>query len=164
MLPLARTAGLRVEQVDDGLVVYEGSGDAGTRLNRTAALVWQNSDGHRTIAELAEVLGTELGEVANEDLVLTALDRLEELGLIESGYPRREVAAARMSRRRFIGRVGVASMAALVLPVVQRLGAPAVALAKPGKGQGQGWYYHYYYDTPPGYYQSYYNQPYYYPG
>jgi hypothetical protein len=160
--PLARTADLRTERLGDELIVRGADGQVGARLNHTAAVVWKNSDGRRTVAELAEILRAEVGDVADEDLVLTALDGLQELGLIESGYPRREKAAVRMTRRRFIGRVGIASAAALALPVVQSLVAPTVAGAAPrpekkyykdkyyyGK---KGYYSNYYYGGPPGYY------------
>lgn len=40
--PLARTSGLLTEQLDDELLVYDEDGQTACRLNRTAALVWQN--------------------------------------------------------------------------------------------------------------------------
>src|SRR5581483_1616438 len=113
MRPLARTADLLTEELDDELLVYDQDRDTACRLNATAAIVWRSADGERTIDELVEVLRGELGDVADEDLVLVTLDRLEEQGLIESGYAARDVDTARLSRRRFIRRVGVVGSAAL---------------------------------------------------
>src|SRR5581483_2818229 len=79
---------------------------------------------------LVALLREEFGDIADEDLVLVTLDRLEEQGLIESGYERRDADTARLSRRRFIRRVGVVGSAALVLPVVQSVVAPALAAAQ----------------------------------
>lgn len=127
--PLARTSNMLTEELDDELLVYDESQQTASRLNRTAALVWRGADGQRTVTDLVELLHGELGELADEDLVMVTLDRLEEQGLIESGYVRRDPDVARMSRRRFIRRVGVVGSAALALPVVQGIVAPTPAAA-----------------------------------
>jgi hypothetical protein len=116
--PLARTAGLLTEELDDELLVFDEQRQLACRLNRTAAVVWQSSDGRRTVAELVDLLREDFGELA-------------EQGLIESGYARRDPDAARLSRRRFIRRVGVVGTAALALPVVQGVVAPTPAGAAP---------------------------------
>jgi DNA-binding transcriptional ArsR family regulator len=128
--PLAHTADVLTEELDDELLVYDEHRQLACRLNRTAALVWRSADGERTVADLVEVLRDELGDLADEDLVMVTLDRLEEQGLMEAGYPRRDPDTARLSRRRFIRRVGVVGTAALALPVVQSIVAPAPAAAQ----------------------------------
>jgi hypothetical protein len=128
--PVARKADLLTEELDDELLVFDDARQLACRLNRTAALVWQNSDGERTVDDLVELLREELGELADEDLVMVTLDRLDEQGLIESGFARRDPGAARVSRRRFIRRVGVVGTAALALPVVQSIVAPTSAAAQ----------------------------------
>lgn len=127
--PLARTAGLLTEEVDGELLVYDEQHEVACRLNRPAALVWENSDGTRTVADLIAVLAAELGDLADEDMVLMALDDLAEHDLIESGYERREITATRLSRRRFIGRVGIAGAAAMAVPVVHSMVVPTPASA-----------------------------------
>jgi hypothetical protein len=138
--PLARTAELLTEAVGDELLIYDERRGVASRLNRTAALVWSSADGMRTVADLSEVLRDELGEVADEDLVMVTLDYLEEQGLLESGYEPRALAAIRLSRRRFISRAGAAGAAAVALPVVQSIVAPAPAAAQspPGTQGPQG--------------------------
>ena len=129
--PVARTSGLRTEQVDDELVVFDTNRELFFRLNRSAATVWGSSDGTRTVADLVAVLAEHVGELADEDLVLVTLDRLWESELIESGYVPRGPRQETLSRRRFMRRastVGAAVVAAL--PVVQAVVAPTPAMAQ----------------------------------
>jgi hypothetical protein len=138
--PLARTADLLTQPVGDELLIYDERRHVASRLNRTAALVWSSADGKRTVADLSDVLRDELGEIADEDLVMVTLDYLEEQGLIESGYEPRALAAIRLSRRRFITHAGVAGAVAVALPVVDSIVAPtpAAAQSNPGTQGPQG--------------------------
>ena len=83
--PLARTDGLLTEAIDGELLVYDIAGDIAVHLNETAALVWRNCDGRRTVADLVTLVEAGLAEAADEDVVLMALDSLSERGLIASG-------------------------------------------------------------------------------
>src|SRR4051812_26428155 len=127
-LPQARRQDVHTEQLKDELLVYDETRDTAHSLNRTAAAVWRASDGTRTPADLAGVLSDELGDVADEDLVMVTLDDLSSAGLIE-GAPERDREVARLSRRRFIRRVGAVGTAALALPVVHSIVAPDPAAA-----------------------------------
>jgi len=129
--PLAR-ADLLTEEVEDEMLVYDEEHDLACRLNRTAAVTWRACDGERSVSDLVGVLAEEVGDLADEDLVLVTLDSLAEQGLIESGYEQREVTASKLSRRRFIRRVGVVSAAAAALPLVQSIVAPVPAAAVSG--------------------------------
>jgi len=51
--PLARTEDVVVEYLGTDLVVYDQRSNLASVLNRTAALVWENADGERTVADLA---------------------------------------------------------------------------------------------------------------
>lgn len=133
--PLARTTGLTAEKTDDGLLLYNEQGVQLLSLNRSAALVWQSSDGSRTLEDLVAVLTTELGQEADEHQVLIALDELQKYGLIESGYEERDPNAARLSRRQFVRRVGVVAAVAVGIPVVHSMAAP-----KPAAGAALGHY------------------------
>ena len=124
--PLARTDDLVTEEVANEVIVYDERTDVACRLNRSAALVWQKCDGKHTLADLVAALRVELGDVADEDLVLVALDSLDEHGLIESGYESRDATASRLSRRLFFRRVGVAAVA---IPVVASMAVPMPAAA-----------------------------------
>lgn len=130
MRPVARTSDVVTEDLDDEILAFDSRRNVACRLNRTAALVWRHADGTRDLAALVAVLRTELGELADEDLVLVTLDRLDDNGLIESGYHSRDAEQSRLSRRRFIRRVGVVGTAALALPIVQSVVAPTRAEAQ----------------------------------
>lgn len=133
--PLARTDGLLTEVVEGELLVYDLDGDVAVHLNDTAALVWRSCDGSRTAGELAVLVADELGEPADEDIVLMALDNLSEHGLITSGYDEREGAEVALSRRRFFRRVGVVGVKA---PVVYSMIVPTAAAALSSGGGGGG--------------------------
>lgn len=70
---------------------------------------------------------------------MIALDELAKHDLIESGYERRQQSAVRMSRRSFVRRAGTVAAAAVGVPVVYSLVAPAVAA-----GSSAAHHYHYY--------------------
>ena len=83
------------------MITYDERTDVACRLNRTAALVWRKCDGKHTVEDLVRVLEADLGDIADEDLVLVSLDYLSEHRLLESGYTRRDETSSRLSRRRF---------------------------------------------------------------
>jgi hypothetical protein len=129
--PVARRDGLLVEEVEDELVVYDQAKDSAHRLNRTAAIVWRHCDGKHDTAQLLQVLEAEVGkDLADEDLVRISLDLLADKGLLEDAAPQRAADETRLSRRRFIRRVGTVGAAALVLPSVTSLVAPTAAHAQ----------------------------------
>jgi len=131
MRPLARTNEVLSEELGSELLIYDERRDVACRLNRTAALVWRHADGERTVDDLVEVLREEIGDLADEDLVMVSLDQLSENGLLESGYEPQEIFASSVNRRRFIRRAGVVGGAALALPVVTSIVAPSSAAAAP---------------------------------
>jgi hypothetical protein len=138
--PVGRTEGLLTEELDGEVLVYDLSGDTALHLNQTAALVWRSCDGRRTVADLTTLVSEELGEPADEDVVLMALDNLADHGLLSSGYEERDGAEVALSRRRFFRRVGVAGGAAFSAPVVYAALVPtaAAALSHGGGGGGGG--------------------------
>jgi hypothetical protein len=125
--PLARTEGLTIDEVDDEVRVYGETSDVGCVLNETAAIVWRSCDGKRTLKDLVNVVSEQLGTPADEDMVLMALDKLAQHGLLLSGYEPRGGTAERLSRRRFFNRAGIAGAAAIAAPVVYAAVTPSVA-------------------------------------
>jgi len=136
MKPRAKSDGLLTEQLEDELIVFDKEHDRGHCLNRTAALVWRNADGKRTIADLAALLRSELDPLADEDLVFHALDRLDSARLLAEPLGRSNV-DMRTSRRNFVAKVGFVGVASLLLPLVTSITAPAPAQAQScGCGSG----------------------------
>jgi hypothetical protein len=127
--PRARREGIITEELDGELLIYDEQADSAHRLNGTAAALWTKLDGSRTVPELVAVLTEQVGDVADEDLVMVTLDELGQAGLLED-HAEREAAERRLSRRRFIRRVGVVGTAALALPIVRSIVAPTPASAQ----------------------------------
>ena len=55
-LPIARSEGVLVEEVEDELLVYDQRRDSSHRLNRTAAVVWRHCDGTRAVRDFVASL------------------------------------------------------------------------------------------------------------
>jgi hypothetical protein len=107
--PEARTEGLLIESIDDGLVVVDTARHVGHSLSAPAASVWRLADGRRTISAIAEELGF------GQETVERAVGELDVSGLlVANGVSRRE-AAGRLAR---VG--GAALSAPLVYSVVIR--------------------------------------------
>jgi hypothetical protein len=129
MLPTARKNNLLVEDVGEEVVVYDQERYRAHCLNRTAAMVWNNCNGQRTPEEIAAILQQELNPLADTDLVLLSLDRLEAAHLLQDPVER-PTDQKRLSRRRFVRRVGTVGLLSLLLPAVQSIVAPTPAFAQ----------------------------------
>lgn len=138
--PRARTTELLIEELEDELLVYDLAADRAHRLNPTAATVFRQADGTRTVQDIVDALAKQVGVLADEDLVLITLDELVEAGLVED-YATRSTKDARSSRRKFIQRAGAVGAAAAALPIVHSIIAPTVAQAQsPGCEPGEFMY------------------------
>jgi Trypsin-co-occurring domain 2/Coenzyme PQQ synthesis protein D (PqqD) len=57
----ARAGGLEVQEVADGLMVYQAEPECVHQLNNTAAVVFELCDGHNTVPEISEQLAAAFG-------------------------------------------------------------------------------------------------------
>jgi len=132
---LARTEELVVQESGDELLIYDLRINKAICLNQTSATIWQNCDGNTDTREIAAKLAKRHGGLVKEELIMLAIDQLNENGLLENGAATRNGFAG-LSRREVIRKVGFAS--AVALPVVMSLVAPPVAFAQscvpPGTG------------------------------
>jgi hypothetical protein len=127
--PKARQHDLLVEQVGDETIIYDGESQQAHSLNRSASIVWQNSDGEHSVPQLAELLGTKMGIQPDDTIVEYALDKLSTANLLEE---------SQVTRRDAVRRLTLAGAAAIALPVVLSIVAPTEAMAASGQnGQGQ---------------------------
>jgi len=127
MKPQTRRSGLLIRELPDELLVYDQEQHRAHCLNRTAALVFQQADGTRTLDELARALDP--AAAAGPDAVSAvtlAVAQLAEAGLLE-GHPLPDGPASSLSRREVARRFGIA--AAILLPAVATLVAPTPAEA-----------------------------------
>ncbi len=122
MKPLARRDGLLIRELPGELLVYERDEHRAHCLNGTAAAVFKNADGTRTVADLALLIAPPGERGEGEAVVAEALACLADAGLLEDGP-----AAGRWSRREVVRRVGIGT--ALLLPVVASVVAPSPAEA-----------------------------------
>jgi len=126
--PKSRQRGLLIDHVGDETIIYDEERQEAHSLNRAATLVWQNSDGARSISQLAALVAAELGIESNESVVEYALDKLESAHLLEDSS---------VSRRDLVKRMTFAGAAAVVLPVVLSIATPTAAMAASQNDQGQ---------------------------
>jgi len=124
--PLARKAGLIVEELPGEVLVYDLDRDHAHCLNDTAAFVWQRCDGRTTAKEIAVSLGKKVSAPVAEKLVWLALDQLERNNLLaRRAVPPPTVLG--MNRREMVRALGIA--AAVAVPVVTSIVAPQAAQA-----------------------------------
>jgi len=113
---VARKNGIFAENLPEEVVLYDKTHDKVHCLNKTAAAVWENSDGSKTVDELLRVVEAKSGAPADRKLVLQALEELEEAGLMEAGSG--IVSEAGLpSRREAVGKMVMAG-SALVATIV----------------------------------------------
>ena len=116
MNPLARKGNFFSENLPEEVVVYDRTNNKVHCLNKTAAAIWENCDGTRTVDDLAQIVEAKLGAPPDRQLVLLALEELEKADLMESGSVMVPDAGL-TSRREAVGRIAVAG-SALVATIV----------------------------------------------
>ena len=127
--PKARQTDVLVEKVGDETILYDGQRQLAHSLNRSASIVWENSDGEHSVPQLAQLVSAELGIEPNDSVVEYALDRLASANLLED---------SQVSRRDVVRRLTLVGASALALPVVLSVLAPTEAMAASGQNsQGQ---------------------------
>ena len=125
--PKTRSTRLFVQELPDELVVYDVERNEVHCLNGIAARVWELCDGKSTVAEIAQLIGTDLEPQAAETLVWIALDQFAEKHLLEEVSPPIPYRPVDMTRRQMVLRVG---LAVALLPMVDSIIAPPAALAQ----------------------------------
>ena len=119
-MPKARHEQLIVKELPDELLIYDLKHDQAHCLNETAALVWKNCDGRKTVDQLRELMEDNAGSTVPEEMVWLALDQLETFCLLDEAAVKPALFAG-MNRRDMVRRVG---MAAIALPVILSIVAP----------------------------------------
>jgi hypothetical protein len=123
--PRAREESLIIKTLPDEVLVYDLKADKAHCLNRTAAFVWNNCDGRKSVSEIARQLGKEFNAPVEDNLVWLALDQLEKFNLLEVGVTR-PARLAGMSRRQMVRTLG---LVAVSIPVITSIMAPQPAQA-----------------------------------
>ena len=131
-VPKARQEQLIVKELPDELLIYDLQTDKAHCLNETAALVWKNCDGHKTVEQLRELMEENAGSPVPQEMVWLALDQLETFRLLDEAALK-PVQFAGMSRRDMVRRVGIAAIA---LPVILSIVSPTAAQGASGLPPG----------------------------
>ena len=131
-VPKARQEQLIVKELPDELLIYDLKLDEAHCLNETAALVWKNCDGKRTVGQLRELIEKDAGVPVPEEIVWLALDQLETFKLLDDG-PSIPLQLSGMSRRSLVKRIG---FAAIAIPVIISISAPPASAQVSGAPPG----------------------------
>ncbi len=122
--PIARKAGLVLQEMPDELLVYDLDTNKAHCLNQTSAFVWKACNGKNSVSDISRLFGTDVGNTVPEDLVWLAIDQLSQNNLLENKvFPKLNG----QTRREVIKKIGLASV--IALPLVASLAAPSSVLA-----------------------------------
>lgn len=125
--PLSRQADILVQDLDNELLVYDLQINKAYCLNQTSALVFELSDGSKTVSEISELMSQKLGISVSEDFIWLALKELEKENLLKNGEQLSNYLAG-LSRREIVKKVGLASM--IALPIIASVVAPSALAAQ----------------------------------
>jgi hypothetical protein len=117
--PKARSTGIRIEDVDDELLVYDLERNRAHSLNVGAAAVFRLCDGRRSIEEINVAASEALGVAPDLSMVEQAVRQFERAGLLE-------VEEEATDRRALLRRLGWAA----VVPFVASIAIPSAAYAQ----------------------------------
>jgi hypothetical protein len=118
--PLARSEDLVVEELEDGLLVYDLTTDHAHSLQATAARVWRACDGTKPVAALSDELDLDGETIAHALEELRGCDLLDGGPELGSGMTRRDMTKKAV-------KVGGAAAAA---PLIVSLAVPMPAAAQ----------------------------------
>lgn len=127
--PRSRQQNLVVQELDKELLIYDLSNNKAYSMNETSAIVYQLSNGERTVAEISNLMSKQLNTTVSEDLVWLALLELEKENLLEN-HQQIENKFAGIPRREAVKRVGLASLVAF--PIISSVVAPPAYAANSG--------------------------------
>jgi hypothetical protein len=123
-VPEARSEGLVVQHLAEEVLVYDQDRHKAHCLNQTAAMVWKECDGRRSVPEIAVKLSRELKGEVEQEVVWLAIEQLSRTHLLKERVGGGKVDA---SRREVMKRIGIG--AAVALPAVTSILSPKAAEA-----------------------------------
>jgi len=122
--PMARTKDIAIQELNNETLAYDLRTNKAYCLNDTAASVWKQCNGQRTVAEIAGVLSEELNQPIPVELVWITLDKLSKDDLLVTSITKPK-AAINESRRQVMQKIGISAV--LALPVILSMSAPTAA-------------------------------------
>ena len=128
MKPLAKKTNVFAEKLPQEVVLYDKTNYKVHCLSKTAAAVWESSDGTRTIDELTSVVEAKSGVPAERQLVALAVDELQKAGRCKPAVVLWD--AAQASRREAMGKIALAGTALVATLVASAPEAHASTMAR----------------------------------
>lgn len=124
-LPKARSSELLTREIPGELLIYDMKRHTAYCLNETAASIWKQCNGKRTVTEIARQLEKSRKVPLDEKIVWLAVEQLQKRHLLDLQMP---LPSQRViSRRESIRSLGLAT--AIALPIVVSIIAPTAASA-----------------------------------
>jgi len=124
--PKSRSKDLVVQEFEKETLIYDLKTNKAFCLNEAAAGVWQQCDGQRSLAEIANALSAKYKDSVPEEFVYLALERFGKNDLLEVPLETAGKFEA-MERRAMIKKIGLTT--AIALPVISSIVAPTALQA-----------------------------------
>jgi aminopeptidase-like protein len=83
--PTARTKNIVIQQLGKELLLYDLANNKVYCLNETSGLVWQLSDGKKSLTDISRLMREKLKTNVSEDLIWLALEQLKRNDLLANG-------------------------------------------------------------------------------
>src|ERR1700728_1087360 len=74
---------ITIRKIEAETLIYDKRTHRAWCLNPSSACIWQLCDGRNTVGNIAAEAAKELGSAVNEELVLLAIEELQQKGLLE---------------------------------------------------------------------------------
>lgn len=123
--PSARTNGIRVEEFQGEVLVYDLDRHTAHCLNGAAVAVWRYADGTRSTEEIAALIAADQQRPVDEGLVWRALEELDQAFLLAAPLA---ATPSAVSRRQVFNTLGWAA----AVPLVLTIAVPTPAFAQTG--------------------------------
>jgi hypothetical protein len=126
--PKARKKNILATSVADEVVVYDTESNKASCLDGLTALVWKACDGRADLDALLDLVRKSGYQDATEQLILMAIDQLDQAGLLENAIESNEVDRKGLKRREILSLLGTKAIS--TLPVLSIINIqPAIAQA-----------------------------------
>lgn len=124
--PLSRRDNIVIQEMNDEILVYDLSINKAFCLNKTSAMIWQECDGTKSVAEISRILSKKVKSNISEDIVWLAVRQFKTDNLLANSNDFVTLFDG-LSRREIVKRIGFTSLVAF--PVISSVVAPSAAHA-----------------------------------
>lgn len=126
-MPQSRRDNIVIQEFENEVLIYDLSINKAFCLNETSAIIWQECNGKKSVAEISQTLSQKLKSNVSEDLVWLALNQFKKDNLlVESSNFITPLDG--LNRREIVKRIGFASI--IALPVIASVTAPSAIHAQ----------------------------------